>query len=76
MNAHHTPGGDPNPLSYRWMITTYNNTIIPTDEMTSERAEQFLEDAQAMIDAGFFTQMNLMVLDPETEMWVPSLEDE
>jgi Mrp family chromosome partitioning ATPase len=76
MNAHQTPGGDPSDLKYRWMITTYNNTIIPTDPMTSEKAEQFLEDARAMRDAGFFTSMHLVVLDEATGMWLQSLEDD
>jgi hypothetical protein len=54
---------------YCWFVTTHNGTIIPTDPMTAWTSNTWRRSAQSMIDAGFFTQVDLMMLDGDS--WVP-----
>lgn len=54
---------------YCWFVTTHNGTIIPTDPMTAWKSNAWRRDAQPMIDAGFFTQVDLMMR--SEDHWIP-----
>jgi hypothetical protein len=55
---------------YCWFVTVANRTIIPTDPMTAIRSTKWRDAAQAMLEAGFFLAVDLMMLEEDGETWV------